>query len=163
MAISRIDQRLLARLQSDGRATYVELSAAAQLSAPQCLRRVKQLEASGVIRRYAAIADPQKLGMGVTAFVSLSIDRDKFAEVRSFEKSICRFAQVLECYTISGDFDYMLKVVARDLKDLSQFLTDGLMQIPGVAGVRSLICLEEIKPLSPIPVAGEAKRVGASV
>ena len=83
-----------------------------------------------------------------------------FAEVRTFEKTICRFPEILECYTISGDFDYMLKVVARDLKDLSQFLTDGLMQIPGVAGVRSMICLEEIKPLSPIPVPGEAKRVG---
>ena len=161
MALSRIDQRLLAHLQSDGRATFVELSAAAHLSAPQCLRRVRQLEAAGVIRRYAALADPQKLGLGVTAFVSLSIDREKFAEVRAFEKTICRFPEILECYSISGDFDYMLKVVARDLKDLSQFLTDGLMQIPGVAGVRSMICLEEIKPLSPIPVAGEAKRAGS--
>ena len=162
MPISRIDQRLLAHLQADGRATFVELSAAAHLSAPQCLRRVRQLEADGVIRRYAALADPQKLGLGVTAFVSLSIDREKFAEVRTFEKTICRFPEILECYTISGDFDYMLKVVARDLKDLSQFLTDGLMQIPGVAGVRSMICLEEIKPLSPIPVPADSKRPSGS-
>jgi len=162
MALSKIDQRLLAHLQSDGRATFVELSAAAHLSAPPCLRRVRQLEADGVIRRYAALADPQKLGLGVSAFVSLSIDREKFTEVRAFEKTICRFPEVLECYTVSGDFDYMLKVVARDLKDLSQFLTDGLMQIPGVAGVRSTICLEEVKPLSPVPVTIDSRRSSSS-
>jgi Lrp/AsnC family leucine-responsive transcriptional regulator len=77
---------------------------------------------------------------------------EQFGRVREFEQIIRDFPQILECHTVSGDSDYLLKVVARDLKALSQFLTDRLMQIPGVANVRSMICMEEIKPPSPLPV-----------
>jgi Lrp/AsnC family leucine-responsive transcriptional regulator len=88
----------------------------------------------------------------VIAFVSLSLAREQFKQVRSVEKAIRQFPEILECYTISGDFDYLLKVAAADLKSLSSFLTDRLMQVPGVAGVRSMVCMEEIKPASPLPV-----------
>ena len=88
----------------------------------------------------------------MTAFVNLNIAREQFKQVRELEKAIRQFPEILECYTISGDFDYLLKVVATDLKSLSSFLTDRLMQVPGVAGVRSMVCLEEIKPASPLPL-----------
>lgn len=148
----RYDRILLQALQEQGRASNVELSDKVNLSAPQCYRRVRRLETEGVIRGYAAQVVPAAVGLGVVAFVSLSIDREQVKKVRELEKTIRIFPEILECYTISGDFDYLLKVVAPDLKTFSNFLTDRLMQVPGVAGVRSMICLEEIKPPSPLPV-----------
>lgn len=148
----RYDRILLETLQSKGRASNVELSERVNLSPPQCYRRVQRLEQEGVIRGYVAQVDAAALGLGVTAFVSLNIAREQFKQVRELEQAIRQFPEILECYTISGDFDYLLKVVAADLKSLSSFLTDRLMQVPGVAGVRSMVCLEEIKPSSPLPL-----------
>ena len=138
-SLDTLDTRLLDELQRHGRASNVELSAAVHLSAPQCFRRVKALEERGVIRGYAAQVDREALGLGVLAFVSLDIAPERFAQVREFEQTIRDFPQILECHTVSGDSDYLLKVVAPDLKALSQFLTDRLMQTPGVANVRSMI------------------------
>jgi Lrp/AsnC family transcriptional regulator, leucine-responsive regulatory protein len=150
--LDAIDRKILTELQADGRATNVELSARVHLSAPQCFRRVRALEDSGVIRGYRAEVLPEALGLGVMAFVSLNIDGGQFGRVRQIEAEIRAFAQVLECHTVSGDNDYLLKVVARDLKSFSQFLTDRLTQVVGVDNVRSMICLEEVKPPSPLPV-----------
>lgn len=135
----RYDRILLETLQSKGRASNVELSERVNLSPPQCYRRVQRLEQEGVIRGYSAQVDAAALGLGVTAFVNLNIAREQFKQVRELEKAIRQFPEILECYTISGDFDYLLKVVAVDLKSLSSFLTDRLMQVPGVAGVRSMV------------------------
>lgn len=145
------DRNILKWLQNDGRMTNVELAERIHLSAPQTLRRVRTLEESGVIRRYAALVAPAAVGLEVTAFVSLSLDREQFRNVREVERNVMAFPEIVECHTISGDFDYLLKVVAADLKSLSLFLTDRLMQVPGVSGVRSMICLEEIKPHSSLP------------
>jgi Lrp/AsnC family leucine-responsive transcriptional regulator len=150
--LDRYDRIILKTLQENGRASNVELSDKASLSAPQCYRRVRRLESEGIIRGYTAQVDPAAIGFGVVAFVSLNIDREQFKQVRAMEKAIRQFPEILECYTISGDFDYLLKVVAADLKSLSSFLTDRLMQVPGVSGVRSMVCLEEIKEASPLPI-----------
>ncbi len=152
--LDRYDRILLKTLQENGRASNVELSEQASLSPPQCYRRVQRLEQDGIIRGYAAQVAPAAIGLGVVAFVNLNIDRDQFKRVRALEQAIRQFPEILECYTISGDFDYLLKVAAADLKALSNFLTDRLMQVPGVSGVRSMVCLEEIKPPSPLPLAG---------
>jgi Lrp/AsnC family leucine-responsive transcriptional regulator len=151
-SLDRYDRILLEVLQRHGRASNVELSEAANLSPPQCYRRVRRLETEGFIRGYAAQVDPAKLGLGVIAFVNLNLHRDRVKEARELEKAIRQFPEILECYTISGDFDYLLKVAATDLKSLSNFLTDRLMQVPGVAGVRSTVCLEEIKPAGSLPI-----------
>jgi len=151
-ALDALDRKILDALQADGRASNVELSAQVHLSAPQCFRRVRALEERGVIRSYRANVQPQALGLGVMAYVCLNIDGGQFGRVREIEASIRDFPQILECHTVSGDFDYLLKVVARDLKSLSQFLTDRLMQVPGVDDVRSMICMEEVKGPSPLPV-----------
>ena len=132
----------------------VELAAAIHLSAPQCFRRVRSLEERGIIRGYHATIDGRAVGLDVTAYVSLNIVGNAFGQVREIEAQLRDFPQVLECHIVSGDCDYLLKVVARDLKSLSHFLTDRLMQVPGVANVRSMICLEEIKPSGPMPVDG---------
>jgi len=150
--LDSLDRKILDALQADGRASNVELSARVHLSAPQCFRRVRALEERGVIRGYTTLVQAESLGLGVTAYVSLNIDGGQFGRVREIEASIRAFPQILECHTVSGDYDYLLKVVARDLKSLSQFLTDRLMQVPGVDDVRSMICLEQIKAASPLPV-----------
>ncbi len=150
--IDRYDRILLHALQLNARASNVELSDQASLSAPQCYRRVRRLETVGIIRGYAAQIAPAAIGLDVVAFVSLSIDREQFKKVRELEQAIRQFPEILECYTISGDFDYLLKVVATDLKSFSNFLTDRLMQVPGVSGVRSMVCLEEIKQAGALPV-----------
>jgi DNA-binding Lrp family transcriptional regulator len=150
--LDTLDRKILDVLQNDGRASNVELSAKVHLSAPQCFRRVRSLEDRGVIRGYRAQVQPQALGLGVVAYVSLSIDGGQFGRIRDIEASIRDFPQILECHTVSGDYDYLLKVVARDLKSLSQFLTDRLMQVPGVDDVRSMICMEEVKAPAALPV-----------
>ncbi len=151
-ALDALDRKLLAALQDDGRASNVELSARVHLSAPQCFRRVRSLEERGVIRGYRAQVLAESLGLGVMAYVSLNIDGGQFGRVREIETSIRAFPQILECHTVSGDCDYLLKVVERDLKSLSQFLTDRLMQVPGVDDVRSMICMEEVKAAAALPV-----------
>jgi len=150
--LDALDRKILDALQADGRASNVELAAQVHLSAPQCFRRVRALEERGVIRGYTAQVLPDALGLGVTAYVSLNIAGEQFGRVREIEAALRSFPQILECHTVSGDYDYLLKVVARDLKSLSQFLTDRLMQVPGVDDVRSMICLEEVKRASALPV-----------
>jgi DNA-binding Lrp family transcriptional regulator len=150
--LDAIDRRIVEALQSDGRASHVDLSARVHLSAPQCLRRVRSLEERGVIAGYTARVVPGALGLGVMAYVSLDIAGEQFHRVREIEACMRDFPQILECHSVSGDCDYLLKVVERDLKSLSQFITDRLMQIEGVDDVRSMICLEETKPPSPLPV-----------
>ncbi|MFZ6750920.1 Lrp/AsnC family transcriptional regulator [Undibacterium sp. Ren11W] len=146
------DKNILKHLQEDGRMSNLLLSERIHLSAPQTLRRVRSLEEQGVIRGYVAQVSAASIGLAVMAFVSLSLDREQFRNVREVERNIMAFPDIIECHTISGDFDYLLKVVAPDLKSLSQFLTDSLMQVPGVATLRSMICMEEIKPVSSLPI-----------
>lgn len=147
------DRSILRHLQQDGRMSNLQLAENIHLSAPQTLRRVRTLEEKNVIRGYVAQVSPEALGLGVMAFVNLSLDREQFRNVREVERNLMEFPDIIECHTISGDFDYILKVVAPDLKSLSEFLTDRLMQVPGVATLRSMICLEEIKPVSGLPIA----------
>lgn len=146
------DLNILRNLQDEGRISNLQLAEKIHLSAPQTLRRVRALEESKVILGYRAQVNPTSIGLTVTAFVNLSLDREQFRNVREVERNIMSFPNILECHTISGDSDYLLKVVAEDLKSLSQFLTDKLMQVPGVANLRSMICLEEIKPVSGLPI-----------
>jgi len=152
MKMDVYDRSILRHLQQDGRMSNLSLAERIHLSAPQTLRRVRTLEEKGVIRAYVAQVAPEALGLGVTAFVNLSLDREQFRNVREVERQLKAFPEIIECHTISGDFDYILKVVASDLKSLSQFLTDTLMQVPGVASLRSMICMEEIKPVSGLPI-----------
>ena len=150
--LDQIDRKILEAVQADGRISNVDLAARIHLSAPQTFRRVRSLEERSVIRGYRAEVAPEAIGYAVTAYVSVSIGGNDFGRVREVEGEIRAFPQILECYSVSGEDDYLLKVVAHDLKSLSNFLTDRLMQVPGIDNVRSMICLEEIKRTSPLPV-----------
>ena len=150
--LDAIDRKILEAVQADGRISNVDLAGRIHLSAPQTFRRVRSLEERGVIRSYRAEVAPEAIGYAVTAYVSVSIGGNDFGRVREVEGEIRAFPQILECYSVSGEDDYLLKVVAHDLKSLSNFLTDRLMQVPSIDNVRSMICLEEIKRASPLPV-----------
>lgn len=146
------DRKLLKALQENGRASNVELSDKVSLPAPQCYRRVRRLETDGIIRGYTAQICPTAIGLAVVAFVSLTIDREQCKQVRALEKTLRQFPEILECHTISGEIDYLLKVATTDLKALSAFLNDRLMQVPGVSDMHSMVCLEEVKRASPLPL-----------
>jgi DNA-binding Lrp family transcriptional regulator len=150
--LDAVDRKILDVIQADGRISNVDLAARIHLSAPQCFRRLRSLEERGVLRGYRAEVNPEALGFAVTAYVSVSIGGGDFGRVREIEAEMRAFPQILECFSVSGEDDYLLKVVAHDLKTLSNFLTDSLMQVPGIDNVRSMICLEEIKPASALPV-----------
>ena len=151
-SLDRLDRRILAALQTQGRISNQELANQVHLSPAQANRRHKRLEAMGFIKRYEARLDADRLGLGVTAFVHITMDRGQFKEVQKFQRNVGKMPQVLECYAVTGDFDYVCKVVARDLKALSDFLLGTLAQLPGVNGVRSSVCLNELKNTGALPL-----------
>lgn len=151
--LDRVDRRILMALQGNGRISNQELAAEVHLSAAQCNRRHRRLERLGYVKRYEARLDADRLGLSVTAFVHVTMERGQFKEVLKFQRTIDRMPEILECHAVTGDFDYVCKVVASDLKSLSNFLLGTLAQLPGVNGVRSSICLNELKCTSALPLA----------
>jgi Lrp/AsnC family leucine-responsive transcriptional regulator len=150
--LDRIDYRILAHLQGHARATNLELAEAASLSPAQCHRRHRRLEELGLVAAYETRLQAAALGLQVVAFIHVAMERGHIREQHKFVEQVVHLPEVLECYSITGDFDYMLKVVARDLPGLSRFLMDGLMRLPGVASVRSSVCMDEIKCTSALPL-----------
>jgi DNA-binding Lrp family transcriptional regulator len=150
--IDAIDRKLLGHLQQNGRASNLELAAIARLSPAQCHRRHRRLEAAGFIIRYETRLSPETLGLSVIAFVNVSMENPHIADLSKFKAAIAELPHILECYAVTGDFDYVLKVAADDLKSLSHFLMEKLMRIPGVGSVRSSVCLDEIKITGVLPL-----------
>lgn len=149
-----IDLRILDRLQADARITNVALAEAVHLSPAPCLRRVRELESAGVIRGYATLLAPDALGLEVSVFISVSLERQVESALKSFEATIDACPEVMECYLMTGDSDYLLRVVARDLKSLQAFITDRLARIPGVASIRSSIAIKQVKYKTALPLRG---------
>ena len=152
IALDRTDLRILDFLQLHGRASNLDLAQAVNLSTSQCHRRHRRLEELGVIAGYETRLAPGSLGLGVTAFVHVSMEKGHVSNLRKFTDGIRALPEVLECFSVTGDFDYVLKVVARDLKALSQFLMDTLMTLPSVDNVRSSVCLDCIKSTGALPL-----------
>ena len=150
--LDRIDRRILDHLQGHARASNLELAEAASLSPAQCHRRHRRLEEAGLIAGYETRLNAARLGLQVVAFIHVSMERGHVRELQQFTDQVTGMREVLECYSVTGDFDYMLKVVARDLPSLSRFLMDALMRLPGVASVRSSVCMDEIKCTSALPL-----------
>ena len=148
----RIDLKILRFLQEHGRASNLELAQAINLSASQCHRRHRRLEELRVITGYETRLDSAALGLGVVAFVHVAMEKGHIANLRKFTDAIRALPEVLECFSVTGDFDYVIKIVARDLKSLSQFLMDTLMGLPGVSNVRSSVCLDQIKSTGSLPL-----------
>ncbi len=150
--LDAIDLRLLSQLQRQGRISNLELAQAVHLSPAQCHRRHRRLEEQGYVKGYEARLDAPRLGLGVLAYVHVTMERGHMREVGRFREALMALDQVQECHAVTGDFDYMLKVVARDLKQLSDFLLGTVALLPGVNGVRSSVCLDEIKATAALPL-----------
>jgi len=150
--LDRIDRRILEHLQGHGRASNLELAEAASLSPAQCHRRHRRLEEQGFIARYETRLNAVRLGLSVVAFIHVAMEKGHIRDLKKFTDVIVDLPEIVECYSVTGDFDYVIKVVAHDLKSLSQFLMDKLIRLPGVSGVRSSVCLDEIKCTSSLPL-----------
>jgi Lrp/AsnC family leucine-responsive transcriptional regulator len=147
------DLRLLAALQKDGRAANAALAEGVGLSASQVSRRLARLETEGVVAAYAALLKPEAVGLTVLAFSSISLERQAEA-MDGFEAAVLRFPEILECYSVTGEQDFVLRIVARDLKAFADFLSDRLLRVPGVRSVRSSIVLHTIKQTAALPLPG---------
>ncbi len=147
------DRKILAALQENCRQSAQELADATGLSAATCWRRLKALEDSGVIKAYRAILDRARAGYAVTAFVNVMIERQYTNVIEEIENKIRARPEVLECYATTGDADFTLRVVARDIEDYDRFLQKFLLELPEIGQVRSSIALREVKVTTVLPVA----------
>ncbi len=147
-----MDLRLLDCLQGEARLSNVELSERVHLSPSQCLRRLRRLEQAGLVRGYAAHLDRERLGFGVVAFVNVSLEKQSEHPAQAFNQAAQDLPEILECHAVSGEADYLLRVVTVDLKAFSDFLMHRLLRLPMVAHVRSSILLDEVKWTTALPL-----------
>jgi Lrp/AsnC family leucine-responsive transcriptional regulator len=153
-ALDEIDRKILGLLQTDGRITNQDLADRVGLSPSPCLRRVRQLEQSGVVARYVALLDPNAVGLGVTAFVRVRLGAQDDIQLARFETAIAAFSEVMECYLMTGDSDYQIRVLVGSLQEFEDFLRQKLTRLPGVSQVTSSFALRPIVYRTALPVTG---------
>ena len=146
--LDAIDQKILRELQSDGRLPWVDLGERVNLSASACQRRVQALLERGVIDRVAAQINPEALGFEVEAFVSVYVDRQDVKLAQQFREAIRKYPEVQACHMMTGQVDYLLRVVAKDLKSYGRFVEEKILGMPGVKDASSSIVLDRIKTSS---------------
>jgi Lrp/AsnC family leucine-responsive transcriptional regulator len=151
--LDETDRRILTALQRDGRLSIVDLAERVGLSATPCLRRVKRLEQAGVIKGYTAIVDPAATGRGLQAFVQVNLENHAEDTVTAFQRAIMARPEVVACYAISGEFDYLLQVMVPDLEAYSEFALKALLRMPGVKDTRSSFAMGVLKPFTIVPVS----------
>ena len=152
MQLDEIDLKILMRLQEEGRISNVDLADQVGLSPAPCLRRVRVLERAGIIRRYVALVDPGAVNLPVTVFVQITLDLQLEGRLEIFEQAILRRPEVLECYLMTGDADYLLRVVVSDVSAYERFLRDALTRIESAAGIKSSFALKQIKYSTALPL-----------
>lgn len=150
--LDAIDLRILAELQADGRITNVELSRRAKITAPPCLRRMRSLEKAGYIRGYHANLDARLLGFEVSGYVFVGLSSQAESDLKAFEDQVRLWPAVRECYMLSGEVDFLLKVVAKDLSAFQTFITDVLTAAKNVASVKSSLVIHATKREPGVPL-----------
>ena len=151
-AIDRIDLNILKALQEDARVSNVALADKVGLSPTPCARRVRNLEDSGVIRGSATLVDPAAVGLPISVFVQVTLERQIEPMLQIFEETVSAYPEVMECYLMTGDADYLLRVVVPDLASYQRFLMDGLTQVEGVASIKSSFALKEVQYRTALPL-----------
>ena len=154
--LDAIDRQILAALQADGRMTNVDLASRVKITAPPCLRRVRALEQAGYIRGYHAELDAKALGYGVTAFAFVGLSSQAEADLKAFEDEVRAWPQVRSCFMLSGEVDFVLRCVARDLGELQAFITEKLTAAKNVASVKTAPAIRQSKDEPGIPLDGNA-------
>ncbi|MDE2305081.1 MAG: Lrp/AsnC family transcriptional regulator [Gammaproteobacteria bacterium] len=152
MKLDPTDTRLLDELQRDGRRSIVDLAERTGLSHTPCARRVRQMEQGGVIEGYAAVLNPRAIGLQVMAYVQVKLERHVEENVASFARALADLEPVVSCQATTGEYDFMLLVMATDLDALSNVVLKGLLAIPGVRDVHSSIVLQTIKRSARLPL-----------
>ena len=156
-SLDAIDRQILENLQNDARMRNVELAEKVGLSPSPCLRRVGNLEETGVIRGYATLVDAEAVGLPVSVFVSVTLEKQIEKALEKFEKEIRARPEVMECYLMTGDADYLLRVVTSDLSAYERFLIEHLSRIPGVASIKSSFALKQVAYRTALPISPPGK------
>ncbi|MFM8680024.1 MAG: Lrp/AsnC family transcriptional regulator [Alphaproteobacteria bacterium] len=152
-SLDDIDRRILVELQRDGRLTNHDLAGRIGVSASPCWRRVRALEEAGVIKGYAALVDPGALGLNVSVFTQVSLERQEKKALQVFEAAVGEWPEIMECYLMTGDADYLLRVVVPDLAAYERFLMARLTRIRGIASIKSSFALRSVKYRTDLPIA----------
>lgn len=152
LTFDRIDRNILETLQKNARISNVELAQTVGLSPAPCLRRVQVLEDAGVIAGYVALIDMRKINLGVEAFINVQLSAQGKSVMDPVEAAIKRFPEVLDCYVMTGDWDYLLHVVAQDMDAIQQFLQDNLSQIPGVMRIKTSFAVRHVVKTTAMPL-----------
>ena len=152
--LDAIDRRILQALQAQGRATYDELAAGVGLSASATLRRVKRLEEAQVITGYVALVAPERVGLGLTAYISVRLAKhsDLRSPVDGFAAAVQAWPEVVECAALTGEMDYLLRVLVRDMAHYSHFIMEGLLRHPAVQDCKTSFMLRRLKGTTAVPV-----------
>ncbi len=154
MHLDLTDLKILAQLQQDSSLTNVELAKRVHLSPSPCLQRVKALEDAKVIRQYVALADPLALGIGLSVFISISLKEQAKSALADFETRIAEHEEVMECYLMTGDCDYLIRVAVKDIGALERFILEQLTPIPGIEKIRSSFALKQVRYKTALPLSG---------
>jgi Lrp/AsnC family leucine-responsive transcriptional regulator len=153
------DWQILERLQGDARISNVRLAEAVNLSPSPCLARVRELEAGGYIDKYVTLLNPLRIGLTVSVFIQVTLEKQVEKQLGAFEAAIQKRPEVMECYLMTGDSDYLLRVVVPDIQALERFIVDHLTKIAGIANIRSSFALKQVKYQTALPLpAGPRKR-----
>jgi Lrp/AsnC family leucine-responsive transcriptional regulator len=147
-----IDLRILDRLQHDARISNVELAKAVNLSPSPCLARVRALEERGLINRYVTLLDPKKLGLTVSVLVQVTLEKQIEPALETFEKAVRERPEVMECYLMTGDADYLLRVLVPDVPAFERFILEFLSRVPGVGNIKSSFALKQVKYQTALPL-----------
>ncbi|HZY17731.1 MAG TPA: Lrp/AsnC family transcriptional regulator [Ramlibacter sp.] len=150
--LDRHDVLLLAELQRDARQTVQQLAAAAGLSSTPCWKRVKEMEASGIIRGYTVLVDRERVGLSLCVLAEVNLTRHNEDDVRRFEQAVAACPPIVGCYATTGQADYVMKVLVPDIKRYESFLHETVFKLPGVTHVRSSVVLREVKAESRLPL-----------
>lgn len=151
-ALDAIDRKIVAALQADGRITTQELADKVGLSASPCARRIRLLEEAGIIKGYVAVVDQAKVGLPISVFASVKLERQREEELDRFSQAILRWPEVADCYLMTGQRDYLLRIVVQDLEAYERFLKDKLTRLKGVASIESSFALGQIKRSNVLPL-----------
>lgn len=151
-SLTKSDTRILELLQQNARRSNVTLAKSVNLSPSACLRRVRALEEQGYIRRYVTLLDPLRLGLGVSVFMRISLEKKDEASLKRFENAMSRRPEVMECYLMTGDSDYLLRVVVENVAQFERFLMEHVTKIPSIAMIKSSFTLKQVKYTTALPV-----------
>ena len=152
MPLDRIDRQILAELQTQGRLQIVDLAERVGLSPSPCLRRVRQLEKDGVIKGYGAFVDHHKLGVDIVGYIEVNLDQRSEADTEAFHQAVLNEPAIIECYALTGSFDYLLKVAVADLEQFGELTMQKILRYPGVNSITSGLILQALKEHGGFPV-----------